>query len=302
MVSTSIIASLLAASASVAAAAASSGPIRQRDNIDTTILQYALTLEHLENAFYSEALSKFDSASFEAAGLPDWVRRRVVQIGQHEASHVAFLQTALGDAATKPCTYNFGLDAAGPKGFLGLASVIENVGVAAYLGAANKITNPAYVTAAGSILTVEARHQAWLNSAVLKEAPFSGPYDTPLGFSDVYSIAAAFITSCPETNPTLPVKAFPAATVVQTTYKAGDKVTLKFPTTGAVENLIIYSGLTATVVAIPENFEVVLPATLQGTSYAVITTASAATDVSDENTVAGPLIFDFPINSRDVSA
>jgi hypothetical protein len=69
------------------------------------VLQYALTLEHLENAFYSGALAKFDASAFERAGFPSWVRGRFAQIGEHEASHVAFLEKALGDKATKPCTY-----------------------------------------------------------------------------------------------------------------------------------------------------------------------------------------------------
>ena len=151
----------------------------------------------------------------------------------------------------------------------------------AYLGAANKITDPAYVTAAGSILTTEARHQAWMNSAVLKGAAWSGPEDTPLGFSQVYSIAAAFITSCPETNPTLPVKAFPAASIADA-YKAGDSVKLTFTTTGAAEYLVIYSGLTSSVNLINADSTVVLPSTLQGTAYGVITTATDATKVTDD--------------------
>lgn len=73
---------------------------------DTQILNYALTLEHLENAFYTQALGKYDAAAFEKAGFPSWVRGRFVEIGQHEAAHVAFLQSVLGANATKPCTYS----------------------------------------------------------------------------------------------------------------------------------------------------------------------------------------------------
>ncbi|CDZ98489.1 Ferritin-like superfamily [Phaffia rhodozyma] len=299
MISTTTALAVLAATAGLVSAA----PLAPRaDDIDTTILQYALTLEHLENAFYSEALSMFDADAFASVGYKPWVRDRVVQIGQHEASHVAFLQTALGDAATKPCNYSFGLAALDPKGFLGLSSVIENVGVSAYLGAASKITNPDYITAAGAILTVEARHQAWITSVGLSASPWNGPYDTPLGFSDVYSIAAAFITSCPDTNPTLPVKAFPAATVKETSYAAGDKITLDFPTTGNSEALVVYSELKSFFLPIASDETVTLPEGLQGIAYGVITTAGAAANVSDENTVAGPVIFNFGLTSTEVSS
>ena len=70
-----------------------------------TILQYALTLEHVENAFYSGALKKFDAHAFEQAGFPGWVRGRFAQIGAHEATHVKFLETALGAMAPKACEY-----------------------------------------------------------------------------------------------------------------------------------------------------------------------------------------------------
>lgn len=74
--------------------------------LDTVILNYALTLEHLENAFYSGALAQFDAKAFEDADLPPWARRRFEEVAAHEATHVQALSNALGDKATQPCTYS----------------------------------------------------------------------------------------------------------------------------------------------------------------------------------------------------
>ena len=74
--------------------------------LDVSVLNFALTLEHLENAFYQQALAKFNQQSFLDAGLPEFSRGRFEQVAAHEASHVQFLSTALGDKATQPCTYN----------------------------------------------------------------------------------------------------------------------------------------------------------------------------------------------------
>lgn len=73
---------------------------------DTSILNFALTLEHLENTFYSGALAKFDEKAFEDAGFPSWVRGRFEQIASHEAIHVETLTKALGNQATQACQYN----------------------------------------------------------------------------------------------------------------------------------------------------------------------------------------------------
>lgn len=54
------------------------------------VLQYALTLEHLENTFYSQALSQYDANAFTSAGFDSSVRDRIATIGSHESSHVEF--------------------------------------------------------------------------------------------------------------------------------------------------------------------------------------------------------------------
>lgn len=76
---------------------------------DVDILQFALTLEHLEATYYKEYLGKYSANDFEAAGYPPWVRNRFDEIRNHEETHVEFLSTALQGAGVKPveaCEYD----------------------------------------------------------------------------------------------------------------------------------------------------------------------------------------------------
>jgi len=86
------------------------------------------------------------------------------------------------------------------------------------------------LTAAASILTVEARHNAVIRKAI-SEAPFASPFDTPLDFDEVYTLAANFISSCPSSNanaPLPPLKAFPSLSILNATspVESGDKIYL----------------------------------------------------------------------------
>ena len=73
-----------------------------------------------------------------------------------------------------------------------------------------------YLTAAGTILTVEARHTSYIRAS-LGESPFPNPFDTPLDFNEVYSLAAAFITGG-SSAVKLPFEAFPKLTLQCTQY------------------------------------------------------------------------------------
>lgn len=114
-----------------------------------------------------------------------------------------------------------------------LASVIEGVGVSAYLGAAMDILNPQYLQAAAQIATIEARHTAYFRKQ-LGEAGMPQPFSTPLDMDQVYTLASPFIVSCPPSNPKLPVKAFPAIALGTTgPIYDGQTVTLETTATGA---------------------------------------------------------------------
>jgi len=121
---------------------------------DVAILNFALTLEYLEAAFYTEAVSK-GALKGKAATFA-----RIV--ANHERAHVAFLKKALGSAAVAQPKFNFKGTTANQAKFLGTAKVLEDTGVAAYLGQVGNIKTPAILGAAGSILPIEARHAGWV--------------------------------------------------------------------------------------------------------------------------------------------
>jgi rubrerythrin len=117
---------------------------------DIAILNYALTLEYLEAAFYKAALAK--------ARLRGSAASFARQIAPVEAAHVAALRKALGKHAVKSPKFNFGSAVTNQANFLNTAHTLENAGVQAYLGQAGNFKNPAYLGVAASILAVEARH------------------------------------------------------------------------------------------------------------------------------------------------
>src|ERR1700760_3877203 len=141
---------------------------------DIGILNYALTLEYLEAAFYNEATkNKVAKGAQESAFLKTTTN--------DENAHVAFLKKALGSKATAAPKVEFG-DATSKSKWLATAYALENTGVHAYSGQVLNISNPAYVAAAASILTIEARHASvagLLMKATPKNISPDGAFDTP---------------------------------------------------------------------------------------------------------------------------
>jgi rubrerythrin len=137
---------------------------------DIGILNFALTLEYLERAFYEEATSKLH-------GLDSQLQEILTTTTRDEKAHVAFLQKALGSKAVKEPKFDFKGTTGSAKTFAATAYVLENTGVHAYLGQAGNIQTPAYLLAAASIVTIEARHSGALGVYLGK--PISAkPFDT----------------------------------------------------------------------------------------------------------------------------
>lgn len=181
------------------------------------VLNYALTLEYLENEYYQNALN--------ATGLiPASDLTIMKQISKHEAAHVALLKGALGAGAVAKPTFKFPATTfTDYKTFLGLAQALEDTGVRAYKGQAGALINDkAILQTALQIHSVEARHasevrrlqglKGWVSDPKqttftqggvnLKTLPnvtgksddaFREAFDEPLTMTEVLAIAQPYI-------------------------------------------------------------------------------------------------------------
>jgi len=158
------------------------------------VLNYALTLEHLETAFYRDGLASIGEAGITGLGFDASVFAKLSEIAAHEAAHVETLTQVITDLGGEPvaeATYDFGYtDAAG---FLQVAQALEDTGVSAYQGAAQyAMGDDGLLTAALTIHGVEARHAAYV--ALLNGGnPFPEAVNPTLTPAEVLEIAGPFI-------------------------------------------------------------------------------------------------------------
>jgi Ferritin-like domain len=153
---------------------------------DVGILNYALTLEYLESAFYADVVK---SKLFHGAEL-----ETIRMFGREEAEHVQALTAAVkgmgGKPAPEPKT-EFPLDSA--KSVLELAGTVENLGAAAYLGQAPNIKSPEVLASALAIHSVEGRHAAALNTLLGESITPDGAFAQPADVKTVLAAVKPFI-------------------------------------------------------------------------------------------------------------
>jgi len=189
---------------------------------DTLVLQYALTAENLEDAFYKYALANVSRESFITYYDPINPLNGIYTSGEiydllsviagHEAAHVQDLNSAIsarGTSGVPKCTYAGNFTGAGfdgtPAGLLSAARTFENAGVGAYVGAITLLTDMELVSTAAGIALVEARHAAYLQLLTGQAGLLPGSNqnnDSPSFANDVATLIGGLLGDCP--NITVP--------------------------------------------------------------------------------------------------
>ncbi|HST54785.1 MAG TPA: ferritin-like domain-containing protein [Solirubrobacteraceae bacterium] len=153
---------------------------------DVDILNFALTLEYLETDFYK--------VKAKQVGLSGEAKTYAKAFGDDEAAHVAAITAAIKQLGGKPVQKpTFVFPATSQSSFLKLASVVENLGVGAYNGAAPSIKSKQVLAAAGGIVQIEARHAAAINLLLDKTPTPNAGFDKPLSKKQVLAAAGPLI-------------------------------------------------------------------------------------------------------------
>jgi len=161
--------------------------VAQETGGDVDVLNFALTLEHIEAAFYTRAITKGRNMSGDTMRL-------VREIRDNETAHVdAITQTikGLGGMPAAAPKVGFGNVFTSEKTFLKLAQTLEDTGVSAYNGAAPSIRSGDVLAAAGSIVQVEARHAALIR-LMRGETPAPAAFDPALDQQKVLDAVMPF--------------------------------------------------------------------------------------------------------------
>jgi hypothetical protein len=128
---------------------------------DIGILNYAYALEQLEAAFYTQLIMT------PFSGITDGEKALLTDIRDHEIAHREFFKTALGGAAIPGLEVDFSsVDFTKRDSVLGTAKAFEDLGVSAYNGAGKLIKSADYLVLAGKIVSVEARHAAYIRDLI----------------------------------------------------------------------------------------------------------------------------------------
>ncbi len=208
---------------------------------DFDILNYALTLEHLESTMYQQIVASGKLTGDEQQYATDF--------GKHEAAHVTALTQTIqklgGTPVAAQAKYNFpAFDTR--DNIVKFLVTIEDLGAGAYLGAAGEIKNPDVLTAGVQIMNIEGEHASvWRRQN--KVTPVAGAFASPVARADVLKAAAPILGASGGAT-TAPTTGTASGTTSSAPATGGGTTTTVMPQTGAPKQ-DANNGVAAAVVA-----------------------------------------------------
>ena len=161
---------------------------------DIGILNYAYALEQLEAAFYLKIVAS------PYSGMPADEKAYFLDVARHEVAHREFFKNALGDKAIPALEVDFSsIDFTSRDSVLATAKAFEDLGVSAYNGAGQLLESADYLLLAGKIVSVEARHAAYIRDLIQcgtfanKEVVDANGLDVVRTPAEVLAIAGTYI-------------------------------------------------------------------------------------------------------------
>lgn len=162
---------------------------------DAGLLNYAYVLEQLEAAFYTKVVESFWS------GIDAREKDYLTDIQLHEVAHRELLKNVVGDKKIGNLTFDFSkVNFSDRTSVLNAAKELEDVGVAAYNGVAPLLKSKDYLTIVAKIVSVEARHAAYIREAIKSNDFTAGVVDAKgqervLKPAEVLSLVKKYVTT-----------------------------------------------------------------------------------------------------------
>lgn len=155
---------------------------------DFGVLNYAYALEQLEAAFYTRVVAEGSFTTIFSGVEQEYMK----DIRDHEIAHREFFKAALGTNAIQGLEVDFSTINFGNRtNVLNVAKTFEDLGVAAYNGAGKLLTSADFLTIAGKIVSVEARHAALIRDLISNGSFADLASLQPLGANNANGLDAA---------------------------------------------------------------------------------------------------------------
>jgi len=265
--------------------------VRRDATSDNQLLNFLLSIEHMQAKFYRQGLIDFNAELFRNATLPKGVYDQFKTIGAEDQVHVDTLSaiiTATGNTPVAECVYDFKYQTV--EGFVNVARGLERTGVSAYDGLMADLTGKEIITAIATVATVEGRQASFVN-AVCGLSPFPTPFDTPLGKRAIVSLLGGYVKSCPYD---LGIAPYPALGLSVDHGKVGTSIDLTFPD-ATLQSQAIYCtfvyGASQDIVQINKN-SCTIPPNAVGDLYVFATNSKNLLKLNEDTyIVAGPAVF-----------